>query len=152
MDYETVSPEDFGKSLAGMGINLLVRDVKGLQQFLSDVFGMQAHRVSADFAILNYQGQILQLHADHTYHRHPLPSLLPEAGARGAGMELRLYETDPDTAEAAADTHAHESMLLQASMNKPHGLRECVILCENGYAWIPSRILRDGEAVDESLA
>ncbi len=28
MDYETVSAEDFGKSLRGIGLNLLVRDVR----------------------------------------------------------------------------------------------------------------------------
>ena len=27
MDFETVSPEDFGRSLRGIGMNILVRDV-----------------------------------------------------------------------------------------------------------------------------
>jgi len=92
------------------------------------------------------------LHADQTYHSHPLPSLLPEAGARGGGIELRLYETDPDKALALATEHEHESTVLQTALNKPHGLRECVILCENGYAWIPSRRLTEGEEVDELSA
>lgn len=138
MEFETVSPEDFGRSLKGIGINLLVRDVKVLAGFLTEVFGMSAHRLSADFAIMTYAGEVFQLHADATYHAHPLPSLLPEAGARGAGIEIRLYETDPDEAAARAALFP-DATILQAPADKPHGLRECVILCENGYAWVPSR-------------
>jgi hypothetical protein len=31
--------------------------------------------------------------------------------------------------------------VLQAPTDKPHGLRETFILCENGYAWVASRVL-----------
>lgn len=140
MEFETVSPEDFGRALKGIGINLLVRDVKALAGFLTEVFGMSAHRLSEDFAIMTYHGDVFQLHADATYHSHPLPSLLPEAGARGAGIEIRLYETDPDAAATRAAGFA-DATILQPPADKPHGLRECVILCENGYAWVPSRRL-----------
>ena len=145
MNYETVSAADFGRSLRGLGLNMLVRDVTGLVSFLTEVFEMKAHRVSQDFAIMTYGDQVFQLHADHTYHSHPLPSLMPEAGARGAGIEIRMYQTDPDSAAARAANHAHQSHVLEAPMNKPHGLRECVIVCENGYAWLPSRELTDDE-------
>lgn len=140
MEFETVSPEDFGRGLKGIGLNLLVRDVTALAGFLTDVFGMSAHRLSKDFAIMTYHGEVFQLHADATYHSHPLPSLLPEAGARGAGIEIRLYETDPDAAAARAALFP-DATILQAPADKPHGLRECVVLCENGYAWVPSRRL-----------
>ena len=152
MELETIGAVDFGQSLRGFGVNLLVRDVSSTAQFLVDVFAMKRPRVSEDFAILEYHGQLLQLHGDHTYHGHPLPSLLPEAGARGAGIELRLYETDPDHAAEAAKLHQHESTLLQAPMNKPHGLREAVILCENGYAWLPSRALKNNEVIDPQFS
>jgi hypothetical protein len=138
MDYETVDAEDFGRSLKGLGLNLLVRDVRALAAFLEDVFAMKAHRASADFAIMTYGTDVFQLHSDQTYHSHPLPSLLPEAGPRGAGAEIRLYETDPDLAADRARQH-QRAVILQAPTDKPHGLRECVILCENGYAWVPSR-------------
>lgn len=151
MNFETVSAEEFGKSLKGLGCNFLVRDVIALQEFLTDVFGMTASRVSKDFAIMVFQGQILQLHADHTYHSHPLPSLIPESGVRGGGIQIHLFDTDPDEAIRRAAKHKHESTVLQAPMNKPHGLRECVILCENGYAWTPGRALGEDEAVDESF-
>ena len=141
MDYDTVKAAEFGASLKGIGVNLLVRDVLASAAFLQDVFGMKAFRLSADFAIMTYAGQIFQLHSDATFHSHPLPSLLPEAGPRGGGIELRLYETDPDEATKLAEAHAHEATILQPPTDKPHGLRECVILCENGYAWVPSKAL-----------
>lgn len=140
MDYESVKAEDFGRSLQGIGLNLLVRDVRRLAAFLQDVFGMEPHRLSADFAIMAYEGQVFQLHADGTYHNHPLPALLPEAGPRGAGLEIRLYETDPDEAAERAAAYP-DAVILQPATDKPHGLRECYILCENGYAWVPSRRL-----------
>ncbi len=140
MDFETVDPADFGRSLTGIGLNILVRDVKAEAEFLAQVFGMTAHRLSANFAIMVYHGQIFQLHADATYGTNPLLSLLPEAGVRGAGAEFRLYETDPDEAAVRAAAVAG-AVILQAPTDKPHGLRECCILCPNGYAWVPSRRL-----------
>jgi catechol 2,3-dioxygenase-like lactoylglutathione lyase family enzyme len=145
MDYETVSAAEFGRALKGLGVNILTRDVKAKVAFLTEVFAMQAHRVTADFAILTYGDAVFQVHADHTYHSHPLPALLPEAGARGAGVELRLYDTDPDAAADRAE--ALGATLLQAPENKPHGLRECVILDAEGYAWLPSRPLSSDEEV-----
>ncbi len=149
-DLETISAEDFGRSLKGLGLNLLVRDVAGLVDFLVSVFDMTAHRQSEDFAIIAYGDQLFQIHADHTYHSHPLPSLLPENGARGGGIEIRLYNSDPDKAAQTAREHPHRCQILQEPTNKPHGLRECVILCENGFAWLPSRKLSDKEAAAAS--
>lgn len=146
MDFESVSAADFGRSLRGVGINLLTRDVLSLAQFLDDVFGTRTHRASADFAIVTYGDQLFQLHADHTYHSNPLPSLLPENGARGGGIEIHLFDTDPDEAVARASAHEHRATILQAPTNKPHGLRECIILCENGYAWLASRGLSEQES------
>jgi hypothetical protein len=140
MDYETVPPPEFGRSLRGLTLNLLVRDVEAELGFLGAVFGMKAHRISRDFAIAVYAGQMFQLHSDAAYRGNPLPSLLPEAGARGAGIELRLHETDPDEAVARAKAHPGAAILAEAA-DKPHGLREAYILCENGYAWVPSRRL-----------
>ncbi len=138
MDFETVSAEAFGRALKGIGLNLLVRDAAAEASFLAAVFGMTAHRQGRDFAIMSYHGQIFQLHSDGTFASHPLHALLPEAGPRGAGLEIRLYETDPDIASARAASIA-DAVVLQEPKDKPHGLRECVILCPNGYAWVPSR-------------
>lgn len=137
MDYDTVSAEAFGQSLRGMGLNLLVRDVAAQCAMLTAVFGMTAHRVSADFAILRYGAQVFQLHRDGTYHANPYLALLPENPPRGAGVELRLYDTDPDVAAGLAE--AQGMTILQGPTDKPHGLRECYLLCPDGYAWVPSR-------------
>lgn len=143
MDFETVGAGEFGRSLTGIGLNLLVRDVQAEVAFLTNVFDMSAHQVTKDFAIMRYGAEVFQLHADGTYHSHPLPSLMPEAGPRGGGIALYLFETDPDAASAKAE--AAGGHILQLAENKPHGLREAVILDENGYAWTPSRHLTPEE-------
>ncbi|MGR3761153.1 VOC family protein [Roseobacteraceae bacterium NS-SX3] len=137
MDYDTIDAESFGRSLCGLGLNLLVRDVRVEAAFLEAVFGMAAHQVTADFAIMAYGGQVFQLHSDATYHSNPLFGLLPEAPPRGAGIEIRLYGCDPD--EAARKAEQSGGTVLQEPADKPHGLREAYILCGNGYAWVPSR-------------
>ena len=137
MDYETTDADNFGRSLRGIGINLLVRDVPAEMSFLETVFSMKGHQVTQDFAIVTYGGQVFQLHSDGTYAENPLLGLLPENPPRGAGIEIRLYETDPDQAVALAA--AAGFTVLQAPTDKPHGLREAYILCDNGYAWVPSR-------------
>lgn len=139
MDYQSIKADAFGRSLRGIGLNLLVRDVPEQCAFLRDLFDMRAHQVSADFAIVTYGEQVFQLHSDGTYHSNPLLGLLPETPPRGAGIEIRLYDSDPDA--AAKHAEAAGGTLLQPPTDKPHGLRECYILCANGYAWVPSRPL-----------
>lgn len=139
MDFDTVSADAFGASLRGLGINILVSDLPRCVDFLTDVFAMNAHQASADFAIMVYQSQVFQLHSDATYAAHPLQALVPENPPRGLGIELRLYDSDPDTAAARAE--AMGAMVLQAPSDKPHGLRECAILGPDGYLWVPSRPL-----------
>lgn len=137
MDLETVDAERFGKSLRGLGLNLLVQDVRAQIAFLETVFAMKAHQVSKDFAIVTYEDQLFQIHSDGTYGSNPLLGLLPENPPRGAGIEIRLYDSDPDIAvERAAEAGF---TVLQQPTDKPHGLREAYILCDNGYAWVPSR-------------
>jgi len=143
MDFETVSAEDFGASLKGLGINLLVRDVLRELAFLETVFHLKAHRISADFAIVSYGNQVFQLHADATYHSNPLLDLLPENPPRGAGIELHLFDTDPD--DAVTRAQEHDYVVLQMPTPKPHGLREAYILSPDGYAWVASRPLTTQE-------
>ncbi len=153
INYQEVSAEDFGRSLRGFGVNLLVKDTAQTIVFLELVFGFQAVRQSADYAIMRLPelpnaGEppahfLVQLHADHTYSSNPLPSLLPESGARGGGAELRLYDIDPDIAEEQAKANGY--MVLQNTTDKPHGLRECFILDPDGYCWVPSRALVEVE-------
>lgn len=139
MDYDTAPAAAFGHSLTGLSVNLLCRDVGREAGFLQAVFGMEVHRLSRDFAILVYAGRPFQLHSDASFAGHPLHALLPEAGPRGAGMELRLHESDPDAACARAGA-VEGAMVLAGPRDKAaHGLREAVILSPGGYAWVPSR-------------
>ena len=137
MDYDTVDADTFGRGLRGLGLNILVRDVKAEVAFLETVFGMTAYQPTDDFAIMTYGTQVFQVHSDGTYHSHPLLGMLPENPPRGAGIEIHLYDTDPDAAVARAE--AFGATILAEALDKPHGLREAYILCENGYAWVPSR-------------
>lgn len=139
MDFETVKADVFGASLRGIGLNIVTRDVQALAKRLGDVFGMSAHRVTGDFAIMTYGTDVFQLHSDGTYSENPLLSLMPENPPRGAGIEIRMYDTDPDAACEKAD--AAGFTVLQDPTDKPHGLRECYLLCPDGYAWVPSRPL-----------
>lgn len=139
MDYETVDADSFGRSLRGIGLNLLDQNVPDMAHFLTGMFDMRAHQVTEDFAIILYGDQVFQLHSDATYHANPLLALLPENPPRGAGLEIRLYETDPDIAVTRAEGFG--AVVLQPATDKPHGLREAYILCQNGYAWVPSRPL-----------
>ena len=137
MDYASVEADDFGRSLRGIGLNLLVRDVAAEVAFLETVFEMKAHQPTADFAIMTYGDQVFQLHSDGTYHANPLLGLLPENPPRGAGLEIRLYDTDPDAAVVRAQSVG--ATILAEAADKPHGLREAYILDQDGYAWVPSR-------------
>jgi predicted enzyme related to lactoylglutathione lyase len=141
MDYETVSADVFGASLKGLGINLLVPDMAREITFLTGTFGMTAHRVSADFAIMTLGEILFQLHSDGTYAENPYQGLLPETPPRGAGAELRLYDIDPD--EAAGRAEEAGGTILQEPTDKPHGLREAYILSPSGYCWVPSRPRED---------
>ena len=80
-------------------------------------------------------------HADHTYKGHSLPGVVAGVEGCGAGVELRLYGCDPDVAEAKA--RAGGWTFLAGSMDKPHGLHECMILDDEGYVWVPGVAIRD---------
>lgn len=98
MNYETISADQFGRSLTGVGINILVKDVQRTVNFLQHVFALRCHQVTADFAIMSHGTNVFQLHADHTYHSHPMINLLPDNPPRGSRIEIRLYDCDPDAA------------------------------------------------------
>lgn len=134
---------EFGKSLKGIGISLLVSDVAAAVDFSNKI--LQAKTMYADetFAIMGHGESVWMLHADSTYHSNPMLGLVQGDGHRGGGVELRLYDQDPDEAEAAAREVGYE--ILFETLNKPHGLRECYILDPDGFCWVLSRHLRDGE-------
>ncbi|MCA3628712.1 MAG: glyoxalase, partial [Methylobacterium sp.] len=107
--------------------------------FLVEVLGFTQIRLGDGYGLFRLGSVLIQIHEDAVYAEHPLPSLLPEAGARGAGIELRLFECDPDQAEAKALDRG--DMVLRETLDRPHGLRECFILDPDGYCWVPSKRL-----------
>ena len=136
MDLETISTEAFGRSLTGLGVNLLSPDVGALARFLTEVLGLTAHRVSEDFAIVRHGQMMMQLHADATYGAHPLLGIVPETLPRGGGLQLYLFGIDPDAAIARAE--ARGDVVLEPVRDKPHGLREGTVLSPEGYAFSPA--------------
>lgn len=138
-DFSTASGAEIGRALRGFGVNLLVRDGARSIEFLTQALGFSLLRFERGFALLRRVDVLVQLHEDPTYHENPLPGLLPEAGPRGGGVELRLYDCDPDQAEARA--RARGDMIFRECRDRPHGLRECYILDPDGYCWVPSRRL-----------
>ena len=130
---------DYGRSLRGMGVNLLVRDTAASLPFFTEVLGVELVYGDADFAVLRHGSQDWMLHSDHTYSDNPLLALTGDGAIRGAGAEFRLYDIDPDAAEARARAAGYD--VLQSASDKPHGLRECYLVDRDGYVWVPgSRI------------
>ncbi|MDA0996981.1 MAG: hypothetical protein O2944_02095 [Proteobacteria bacterium] len=134
----------FGRSLSGLGVNLLVPSIEAQRQFHVEVLAGDEVYADPDFAVYSGFGAVWMLHADHTYNDHPLSGSLKGDLARGIGCEIRLHGRDPDAAEAKARALGYD--VLAGAIDKPHGLREAYILCPAGYLWVPDvPIAKPGE-------
>lgn len=134
--------DQYGKSLCGLGVNLLVPSIDAERAFQLQVLGGEEVYSDPDFAVYRGYGAEWMLHADHTYADHPLHGSLRDEMPRGIGVEIRLYGRDPDVAEAAA--RELDLVVLAGAMDKPHGLRESFLISPSGYLWVPSVAL-DGD-------
>ena len=133
---------ELGRSFRpGLGVNLLMRDVAEGVRFARDVLGATILHADQDFAAIRFGDSVWMLHQDKTYRGNAVLGLVQDMEGRGAGIELRLYGCSPDTAEARA--RAGGWTVLAGSSDKPHGLRECVILDHEGYAWVPGTAIAD---------
>lgn len=140
---------EVGRTLRGFELNLLCRQEIPLAESIASVLEMRVIRANDDYAIIAgpqvAKSLIIQLHADTTYHANPLPSLLPEpgvgagAGARGAGVESRLFDMDPDAVARRAEVAGW--YILQPPTDKPHRLGECYLLDLEGYCWVPGNMI-----------
>jgi len=131
--------DEYGRSLGGLSVNLLVRSVPEAVRFQRDVLGASVVYADPDFAVVRGWGGEWMLHADHTYAGHPMRERAGDGLPRGAGVELRLHGADPD--EAARRARAAGFVVLAGPDDKPHGLREAHILDADGYIWVPDRPL-----------
>ena len=71
-DKDFMPAEEYGRSLQGLGINLLVRDVTRSVAFAREVLGATVAFADKDFAVLRYASGPTRaewmLHSDGTYH------------------------------------------------------------------------------------
>jgi catechol 2,3-dioxygenase-like lactoylglutathione lyase family enzyme len=130
-----MSAADYGRSLTGLTVNLLVRDIDAALPFYREVLDATVVYGDPDFAVLRRGAAEWMLHADHTYSDHPLRGSLDGDLPRGIGAEIRLQGRDPDDAEAAARRLGFT--VLQGATDKPHGLREAFLIDADGYLWVP---------------
>jgi catechol 2,3-dioxygenase-like lactoylglutathione lyase family enzyme len=141
-----MSGADYGRSLRGFGVNILVKDVARAVAFQQDVLAVELVYQDPDIAVLrhvdrNGEAHEWMLHADHSFADHPLLALTGDGALRGAGIELRLYDHDPDLAESRARQRGDH--VLAPSADKPHGLRECCLVDPDGYVWVPAKMIDD---------
>jgi uncharacterized glyoxalase superfamily protein PhnB len=135
-DLPPLSAEDYGRSLRGLGFNLIVRDVAGAVSFAETVLHATPYYKTDAFAAMKLNGTDFMFHGDMTYASNPLKGFVDGNTPRGVGVELRVYGLDPDMAERRAREAGYT--VLAGTIDKPHGLRECMIIDNEGYVWIPS--------------
>jgi GNAT superfamily N-acetyltransferase/uncharacterized glyoxalase superfamily protein PhnB len=140
------SAPDYGRSLAGLGFNLIVKDVARAVRFATQVLEAQVNFQTSNFAAMRLCGQDFMFHADETYRSNALYGSLAVGEARGVGVELRAYGLDPDAAEGRA--RAAGFTVLAGALDKPHGLRECMIMDDEGFVWVPSVKLLQVKTID----
>ena len=144
----TIPASEFGSKLVGVGINILVKNAKTHAEQLHEVLGVEIIRAEDAFSLVAAPcfgkpsdevpvTSLFQIHADFTYHANPYLNHLPENEARGIGVELHLFECEPDKAAAKAEKHP-DWTVLQEPTDKPHGVRETYLLDGHGYCWVAS--------------
>ena len=127
---------EYGQSLSGFSVNVLSANLARALIFQRDVLQAEILHQDEDLLILRGYGSNWMVHADHTYDKHALLADTLRQARRGAGVELRLHQCDPDGAAARALEHGFE--VLDGPRNQPdHGLRETHIIDDDGYVWVP---------------
>ena len=128
-----MSAADYGRTLSGLSVNLIVRDVARSLPFYTGVLEMRLLYSDEDFAAFAREGVRLQLHADHTYAHMPWASRLREDARRGLGAEIRILGIQPDAAEKRARDGGFT--VLVPVRDWPHGWRDCVLEDPDGYTF-----------------
>jgi len=128
-----MSAADYGRTLSGLSVNLIVRDVARSIPFYSGVLELRLLYSDEDFAAFEREDVRLQLHADHTYAQMPWASRLRDESRRGLGAEIRILGVDPDLAEKRARDAGFT--VLVPVRDWPHGWRDCVLEDPDGYTF-----------------
>lgn len=128
-----MASDAYGKTLTGLSLNLIVRDIARSLPFYRDVLGLTAHYADEDMAALQLDATQIVLHADHTYDKQPWAARLAEPGKRGLGAEIRIMGIDPDAAEQRARDRG--ATVLHGTTDWPHGWRDVVLEDPDGYTF-----------------
>ena len=128
-----MSAADYGRTLSGLSVNLIVREVARSIPFYTGVLELRLLYSDEDFAAFEREGVRLQLHADHTYAQMPWAKRLAESSPRGLGAEVRILGIDPDGAERRA--RAGGFSVAVPVRDWPHGWRDCVLEDPDGYTF-----------------
>ena len=128
-----MSAADYGRTLTGLSVNLIVRDVARSVLFYTRVLELRLLYSDEDFAAFEREGVRLQLHADHAYSGMPWASRLLADGPRGLGAEVRILGIDPDAAEKRARDGGFTVAV--PVRDWPHGWRDCVLEDPDGYTF-----------------
>ena len=128
-----MSAADYGRTLSGLSVNLIVREVARSIPFYTGVLELRLLYSDEDFAAFEREGVRLQLHADHTYAHMPWAKRLAESSPRGLGAEVRILGIDPDAAERRA--RAGGFSVAVPVRDWPHGWRDCVLEDPDGYTF-----------------
>jgi catechol 2,3-dioxygenase-like lactoylglutathione lyase family enzyme len=128
-----MSAADYGRTLAGLSVNLIVRDIARSIPFYTGVLELRLLYSDEDFAAFEGGGVKLQLHADHAYAQMPWADRLREDTRRGLGVEIRILGIDPDAAERRARDGGFTVAV--PVRDWPHGWRDCVLEDLDGYTF-----------------
>lgn len=129
-------PPEYGHSLTGLTLNVLVTDMDRAVLFANQVLGAAVIYSDPDISIVQAGGSQWMIHADHAYDKHAMYAVATSADQRGKGAEFRLHGRDPDDAVQRAIELGFE--ILDGARDQPdHGLREAHILDQDGYVWVP---------------
>lgn len=127
-------PSDvYGRTLAGLSVNLIVREIARSLPFYRDVLAFTVEYSDVDFAALRHDAMRIQLHADHTYDSMPWHPELTAGVRRGLGAEIRILGTDPDEVERRARA-AGVTVLVPAG-DRRFGWRDVIVADPDGYTF-----------------
>ncbi len=134
-----MASDAYGKTLAGLSLNLIVRDVATSVPFYRDVVGMTVQYSDLDMAALQLGTTQIVLHADHTYDKQPWAPRLGGKEKRGLGAEIRILGIDPDAAERRAKERG--ATVLVSARDWPHGWRDVILEDPDGYTFAVGTVL-----------
>jgi catechol 2,3-dioxygenase-like lactoylglutathione lyase family enzyme len=130
---QEITAVELGRRLAGLSLNLIVRDVERSVPFYTEVLRFDVIRVDRDLAAVERDGARILLHADHTHAAGPWGAELASGARRGLGAEVRLLGIDPDDVERQARERGYT--VLRSTGDRAHGWRDCIVEDPDGYAF-----------------